>query len=336
MKKYFLLAFLAATTLNAGERNVLVEVFTNSHCPLCPPAHTTLNSYTSSSSNADRLRFIFYHTLFPYADDQLAQANTEQPVARYNYYGVSSSTPITFFDGTLQGAYSTWEGNLDSRVAVDSPIDIELSGTRNGNSVTVSAIITRTGEIDKDDLVFHMVAVENVGYVGRNGVSPQKFVMRKMITPVAGDEITLELDTPTQWTELTGLDNVTNMDSAGVIAFIQSVSSKEIFQSEYIPVSLLTGVDDNKKIPLQFTLKQNYPNPFNPSTTIEYSLPQKQFVTLTIVDILGRDIATLVNAVQEAGVHSASFDARNLTSGIYFYTLRTEKHSITKKMVLQK
>jgi hypothetical protein len=83
-----------------------------------------------------------------------------------------------------------------------------------------------------------------------------------------------------------------------------------------------------------FVLEQNYPNPFNPTTTISYSIPKKDFVTLKIFDGLGKEIAIIANGVKNSGNYSIEFDASKLTSGIYFYRLTTSKFAETKKMLL--
>ena len=87
-------------------------------------------------------------------------------------------------------------------------------------------------------------------------------------------------------------------------------------------------------LPTDFILEQNYPNPFNPSTKIRYSIPEYSSVTLKVFNLLGEEIETLVNGEQSAGVYEATFDASNLSSGIYFYTLKTNNSSFTKKMML--
>ena len=86
--------------------------------------------------------------------------------------------------------------------------------------------------------------------------------------------------------------------------------------------------------PEKFYLSQNYPNPFNPSTTIGYTLQEMRFITLKVYDILGREIATLVNEEKPAGYHEVEFNATNLTSGVYFYKLISENNTQTKKMIL--
>jgi hypothetical protein len=86
--------------------------------------------------------------------------------------------------------------------------------------------------------------------------------------------------------------------------------------------------------PSDYKLEQNYPNPFNPTTKIRYSISEYSFVILKVFNLLGEEIETLVNSEQSAGVYEATFDASNLASGIYFYTLSTRNFSFTKKMLL--
>jgi hypothetical protein len=88
--------------------------------------------------------------------------------------------------------------------------------------------------------------------------------------------------------------------------------------------------------PLAFELEQNYPNPFNPSTLIKYSIPEGGFVTLDVYNLLGEKVATLINGVHEAGRYEINFDASNLASGIYVYSLRSGSSNLVKKMLLMK
>ncbi len=97
------------------------------------------------------------------------------------------------------------------------------------------------------------------------------------------------------------------------------------------------GVQDvSSSIPASYSLSQNYPNPFNPSTTIDFDLPHAGFVSLSIFDINGNKIKTLISGIKSAGKHSITFNAVNLASGIYFYTLRSGNFLQTKKMILLK
>jgi hypothetical protein len=83
-------------------------------------------------------------------------------------------------------------------------------------------------------------------------------------------------------------------------------------------------------------LTGNYPNPFNPTTKINYQLPKAGLVTLKVYDILGREVATLVNENQPAGSYSVPFDASKLSSGIYIYTIHANDFIQSKKMILTK
>jgi plastocyanin len=89
-------------------------------------------------------------------------------------------------------------------------------------------------------------------------------------------------------------------------------------------------------VPLNFELLQNYPNPFNPATSITFSIPQTQHVTLKVFNALGQEIKTLVNGIREAGSHRIDFDASGLYSGIYFYRIDADDFSQVKKMTLIK
>jgi hypothetical protein len=96
-----------------------------------------------------------------------------------------------------------------------------------------------------------------------------------------------------------------------------------------------TVVKDYKgNIPNNFILSQNFPNPFNPATTISYSIPQMGFVTIKVFDVLGNEIATLVNEQKAVGDYKINFNANKYASGVYFYQLKTHNIVLTKKMVL--
>jgi len=96
------------------------------------------------------------------------------------------------------------------------------------------------------------------------------------------------------------------------------------------------AVNEPKNKPAAFALHQNYPNPFNPSTKIDYNIPADAVVMLKVYNILGQEIATVVNEKQFAGSHSAIFDASRLTSGVYFYKISAGTYTSTKKMLLIK
>ncbi|MHB1688279.1 MAG: T9SS type A sorting domain-containing protein, partial [Ignavibacteriaceae bacterium] len=98
----------------------------------------------------------------------------------------------------------------------------------------------------------------------------------------------------------------------------------------------VTGIKDAKQTVNNYQLAQNYPNPFNPSTQIQYSIMKPGLVSLKIYDILGRQVATLVNQFQSQGSYTVSFDASKLASGVYFYKIESGSFQSVKKMMLLK
>ena len=107
-------------------------------------------------------------------------------------------------------------------------------------------------------------------------------------------------------------------------------TNKRVSQ-DTVPVTVT--VVSSSALPRGFELRQNYPNPFNPSTTIRYSIPVDTKVTLEILDVLGRKIKTLVDAVQPAGFHSCLWNARDLPSGVYLCRMKAGKYAKTLKML---
>jgi hypothetical protein len=95
-------------------------------------------------------------------------------------------------------------------------------------------------------------------------------------------------------------------------------------------------VKDVNEIPIKYSLKQNYPNPFNPSTTIEFSIPEESFIELKVYDVLGREVAELVNENKPVGTYKVNFNASNLTSGIYIAKLTAGDFTQSFKMTLMK
>jgi hypothetical protein len=128
----------------------------------------------------------------------------------------------------------------------------------------------------------------------------------------------------------TGTLYLSSVVTGNIASWIKIASTDEMPPSP--PV--LTGEEKIPVAPLTFSLKQNYPNPFNPSTTISYQLPTRSHVTLRVFDLLGREVAMLVNRTEESGVKSVTFDASMLPSGLYYYRLQAGNYIETKKLLL--
>ena len=144
------------------------------------------------------------------------------------------------------------------------------------------------------------------------------------------------------WKTTNAGDSWTNVIGAAVTGTLYSVA---INQNNYVWIGgasstmftnePLTAVDDNLPVPDRFAIDQNYPNPFNPSTTISFVLPQTSVVRLTVYNPVGQEVATILNGESlAAGQHQYSFNALNLSSGVYFYRITAGEFAQTKKMVL--
>jgi hypothetical protein len=137
-------------------------------------------------------------------------------------------------------------------------------------------------------------------------------------------------NTSNSWMEMSG----TNINTASnTITFSNNnINNLIILTGEKIA----TGVSENQTVVKDFQLYQNYPNPFNPSTNIKFELKENSHVTLSVYNIIGQKVAELINSDLSAGIHTAMFNAANLSSGVYFYELKAGSHSSVKKMELLK
>ena len=127
------------------------------------------------------------------------------------------------------------------------------------------------------------------------------------------------------------LDEAGNLYS---LSFYGWTVEKWMYDGELPIVTSVEPIENT--LPGEYRLNQNYPNPFNPATTIEFSIPSAGPVRLAVYDLLGKEVATLVDEQMSAGSYRVSFDARELPSGTYLYTLRSAGATVTQKMVLLK
>ena len=116
----------------------------------------------------------------------------------------------------------------------------------------------------------------------------------------------------------------------------QELAGTDTSMNHMVTVNPTVGVNDDLGIPEEFQLSQNYPNPFNPTTNISFSLPSNADVKLTVFSLLGQEVKVLADGMFNAGLHTVTFDAANLNSGIYLYKIESNTFSMTRKMLLLK
>ncbi|MFT5143024.1 MAG: putative repeat protein (TIGR01451 family) [Thalassolituus oleivorans] len=130
-----------------------------------------------------------------------------------------------------------------------------------------------------------------------------------------------------------------NMDTSALLVhdgtLIVGTNGQGMYEVN-IAASSTASESEGAEIPEGFSLQQNYPNPFNPTTSISFDLPETSAVRLSVFDVLGRELAVLVDGKLTAGAHAVSFDATGFQSGMYIYRLETAAHTLTKSMVLMK
>lgn len=176
---------------------------------------------------------------------------------------------------------------------------------------------------------------------------PQAVTMVELLQPAIRNLLDGDGQQPITAGQINAIQTfLTNLSSAGNTN-IQQIVAEELQRlgplEKYIgmPVSdvifqtMVTDVeDDQSSIPSEFNLAQNYPNPFNPATSIQYQVSSNSQVLLKVYDLLGREVATLVNEQKPVGIYEVRFDATGLSSGVYYYKITAGDYSETKKMVL--
>ena len=106
--------------------------------------------------------------------------------------------------------------------------------------------------------------------------------------------------------------------------------------SNIATIKVITSIEKETDLPKQYALYQNFPNPFNPYTKIRYSIPEPGRVKISVYNIIGEEIVTLVNREKEVGYYEVEFDGSNLPSGVYLYKLQSNNYTEFKKMILMK
>jgi hypothetical protein len=252
----------------------------------------------------------------------------------YSAYVISDGTSIfgpttCFSDGRAQ---ITSDGTNWSNVYGGDDLSFYFNNTLNTGAITLPVQVTSfTGLV-----IGNTVALD-----------------WKTATEVNSYMFEVERRTTTQWETIVQLpgsgtsnapldyvyiDSLKNVSSGSIFYRLKSVNNDGSFQyngNVEVVVSALTAVT-TPAIPNIYALNQNYPNPFNPTTTINYQVQKAGGVSLKVYDMLGREVATLVNGEKEAGHYSAMFDAAKLSSGTYIYRLQSGAFTETKKLVLLK
>ena len=239
---------------------------------------------------------------------------------------------------TIDGFFTTVE-NTSTNYVVKLQIKLESGSAILGNATirlnydTTSLSFPTQPTLNKDYEIYNFISPEYLSQVS----NPSKATISINIFQLTGTGKTISTDTLDVTT--INFKKLTSFDSTSIYpTLVQFFSPSSTTQwavgdwKDYKP----TFVGNSRTSPEKFELMQNYPNPFNPTTTIKYQIPSSSLVTLKIYNILGQEIATLVNEMQNSGSYTVQFNAVRLASGIYLYSLHAGSYIKTKKMILMK
>ena len=192
--------------------------------------------------------------------------------------------------------------------------DFKIDNQAHGNVVNFGYVYAHPNENLNIELII----------TGRN---PQTLLNQSILpNPSESNIISTELPSNQTW-----------MDEDSLICIITNLQGENIFTASLPLNNVVTDLHDyDNELPENFYLSQNYPNPFNPTTVINYSLPIESFVTMKVYDIVGRQVAVILNEKKSAGNYSITFNSETLSSGIYFYRIQAGEFTVTRRMVMLK
>ncbi len=219
---------------------------------------------------------------------------------------------------------------LDQNAAPTSPTGLEAA-IQSENSVLLSWVLSSDDHTPASALTYDLVVIKNGSHMSIGSLNESSNIILTRL-PEPGN-----ISAVTEWS-LTGLAN--GVYEWRLRAVDAAYVGSEIAIGEFsIGVSSIHELGNN--LPIEYSLEQNYPNPFNPATKIRYAIPalnpslsQGEMVVLRVYDVLGNEVATLVNETKQPGRYEVEWDASSISSGAYFYRLSAGKYVSTKKMLL--
>lgn len=230
-------------------------------------------------------------------------------------------------------------GGLAIEVASGTTLDFGLSELGGSGLFTLNADATlataNEGGVDSTIQSTGNVTLDEGANYTFNGTTAQ---VTGTLMPTTVNNLTIDNEAGVELSQITTINGVLRL-VAGVfnntIPFTLGVNGSISFEggSLLIPVSVS---ETPSEIPTEFALLQNYPNPFNPSTTIRYDVPERADVTLKIYDVMGREVAELINDKKDPGAYEIVWDARGFASGVYFYRISAGDFTSVRKLVLMK
>ena len=239
------------------------------------------------------------------------------------YSPISQSTDVHSGSSSMKGSVVTFSTSTVAPLAYAGTSAAGFTASARYGSITGYFKFTQVSGDSFVVLVIMYKAKAAVG-VGSYGRGPSVSSFTQFTVPI---QYFSGVTPDTAWVEITIAPGSGQSDT--------HIGSS--FTVDDIAYGAVTSVGNDVAVsPVSFELAQNYPNPFNPSTRIEYSVPQSGYVSLKVYDLLGNEVAALVNRELERGSYLAFWNATNASSGVYFYRLTSGAFSATKKLMLMR
>ena len=230
--------------------------------------------------------------------------------------------------GWVESDYFTILNPMPTPAELIYPTLQDTFSTHVDNDVPISFTWYPSEDIDSDDVIYTLTI--ELEFFGKTYTDEHENI----------SDTTYDVSSHSLDVLLGGL----NLDESTLLWYVKSSDDEYNVMSDsgqFVLTRSVLGLHDQFSIPTEFALHQNYPNPFNPVTTLRYDLPENGYVNVTVYDMLGREIRTLVNSTQDAGFKSVIWDATNdygkpVSAGVYLYQIQAGEFVQTKKMVLLK
>jgi hypothetical protein len=298
----------------------------------------------ASSLSAQTIDTLFYGNSKkvqknPYGWGYVAGRNGYNDIGKYQRFDIKS--PITVLGANFWMVLTRTVGTPDSITVVFKKT---ARGKQNYDSLsggpgeTIASIKTVTTNFDTTGKPTNFALPQSFNVDGSNS-APESIFVGIEWSSTANDTFALFTDSATQgakanraWDQVTGVNyTYQRFNEPSQYSWGMDI---DLWIALLYKQGLSSVRDEQGEIPKQFVLEQNYPNPFNPATNIRFSITKASSVSLTVYDILGKEVAALVNEYLEPGTYTSTFNARSLSSGLYFYRLRSGNIVETKKMLL--
>ena len=341
--------------LSTEPRRVLMEFSTGTWCGYCPCGDSIISNFILTVH--PQTVVLAYHGPAS-GSDPMSFFRGNDIIAITGYTGY----PLAIFDrqsGAPMDYDYSWPDTCNVRYIRSPNTNVNLSfvtKTYNSSSRILTATINATTLqtmngvfrinfiITEDNIVYQQNYYAYCGVVGYHQNFIHNWVVRDMINSARGDTLISGTWNQNQTITKSISDTLpsTWVDAnCKLIVFIYkdnsgTIITSEVQQSNWQSVTNPLGVSNNNEQPKDFILNQNFPNPFNPTTNIHYSLPKDGNVTLIVYDAIGNEVTRVIDGFVKAGVYNAEIDASSWSSGVYFYSLKTNEFQSTKKMVLIK